>query len=122
MQLTRFDTLASIIVWVLILLCAVWAAPADTGSWTFTSTADQDAGLTWAVGRANTERAKVSPPQPPLNEQEYLQLIFGQTLDSYRAQKLQAEHEKRKEEYQTAPPAVKQVIDNWLKCGKATCP
>lgn len=109
-------------IWLGCLLVLLLPASAGAGSWTLTSTADQDAALTWVVQQENAKRAALSPPQAPLTEPEYLQALFSQALDSYRAQKIRAAHEQRKEDYQKAPADVKQKVDNYLKCGKDTCP
>jgi hypothetical protein len=71
--------------------------PAFAGTYTITTTDDQDAGLTWARGQNTETTLSVVPgskdllvPKYPTN-QAYLAGIASATLDSYVAQKKAAD-------------------------------
>lgn len=91
--------------------------PAQAADYTLTTTPPQDAALTFATQKHNTEQPATEPPTPPLTPQQMLQTVIDQTLANFAVQRkeaLQSEASTLKEKYDAAPPATQKQIDDLL--------
>ena len=76
---------------VAVLLFGLAPGPALAGSYTFTTTAEEDAALDHMVGVENARRAALIPPEPTVTRQTYIDQLWARVLRSYGDQKRRAE-------------------------------
>lgn len=105
----------------LTVLCAM-PIMSHAGSFTITSTADQDEAMTRIVSEENARRQALSPPLPSLSNAEYVQILFTKVLESYRTQTKRRDDEIRRTQFNRLSPTLQNRVKNLLECGKDACP
>mgnify|MGYP001597903874 CR=1 FL=1 len=77
-------------------------------TYTYTTTASEDAGLEFVLGRVNLARAAENPPKPALTAADYLSARVREILASYQQQQKAVDEGAIMEAYRTAD-ALKQA-------------
>jgi hypothetical protein len=109
----------------LTLLCGVlvFATVSLAGTYSFTTTANQDEALQFVVEKENTRRAAQTPPLPAITIEQYLQQILTTSIPSYRAQFRQERvFDKLRDVWPTLTTTQQNNICSAIGVAPAACP
>lgn len=77
---------------------------------TYDTSAAEDAGLAYALARANALRAAQEPPLPALTAAQYLRDVLASVLASYVEQAQEGDAEDLRTRYRSLSPADREAV------------
>jgi hypothetical protein len=112
-------------IFVVALLCSLCTFTSATfaGTYSFSTTANQDEALQFVLDKENARRAAQNPPLPAWTIEQYLQQIIATSIPSYRAQFRQERvFDKLRDEWPNLTAPQQTAICNAIGVAPAACP
>lgn len=105
------------------LIAGLLASYALAGTYSFTTTTQQDDALQFVVDKENARRAAQIPPQTALTIEQYLQQVMANAFPSYRKQFRQERvFDKMKDQWPSLTSAQKTAICSAIGVSAQNCP